>query len=217
MEHRSRVISETLAKSPAFVDTVSPMSELRRKIAVAAQDLYLSEGLEGVSMRKVADRVGVSAPAIYRHFRNKQELLNEIVLEGLRILERYLEPALKADTPLDRLRRMTESYLDFALEQPKYFDFAFLIPNPDSSQLAEEVARPGYVTFRLAIEQISACMQQGVLAPDNPLETAITFWAEVHGLITLYRTGRFGQDAGAFRETYRRSVDRVLAGMKPVD
>jgi len=192
------------------------MSELRSRIAAAAQDLYLAEGLEGVSMRRVAERVGVSAPAIYRHFRNKQELLNEIVVEGLTILGNYLEPALEADTPLERLRGMTERYLDFALEQPKYFEFAFLIPNPESSQLAEEVTRPDYVTFRMAIEQIVACMEQGVLGNGDPLETAITFWAEVHGLVILHHTGRFGLDAESFREIYRRCVDRVIAGMKTV-
>ena len=72
------------------------MSELRERISAAAQELYLREGVEGVSMRKVADMVGVSAPAIYRHFENKDALLDEIVVRGLRILEQYLRPALEA-------------------------------------------------------------------------------------------------------------------------
>jgi AcrR family transcriptional regulator len=187
---------------------------LRNKISAAAQELYLRDGIEGFSMRRVADMVGVSAPAIYRHFKNKDELLNEIVIEGLKILEGYLRPALEAATPFDRLVRMTDNYLNFALEQPKYFDFAFLIPNPGLSPVAEEIARPDWSTFRLAVEQVAACAEAGIFPADDPLETAITIWAEVHGLITLHRTGRFGQDADLFREVYRQSVDRMLRGLK---
>jgi AcrR family transcriptional regulator len=193
------------------------MRSLRSKISAAARELYLREGTEGFSMRKVAEMVGVSAPAIYRHFKNKEELLNEIVIGGLKILEEYLRPALEAATPYDRLIRMTDSYLNFALEQPKYFDFAFLTPGPVQSHVATEIARPDWDTFRLAIEQIAACAEAGLFPREDPLETAITIWAEVHGLITLYRTGRFGQDPEIFRAIYRQSVDRMLRGLKALN
>jgi AcrR family transcriptional regulator len=72
------------------------MTGLRTRISAAAQELYLREVIEGFPMRKVAELVGVSARAIYRHFKNKDELLNEIVIEGLKILESYLRPALES-------------------------------------------------------------------------------------------------------------------------
>jgi len=190
------------------------MTTLRNKLSAAAQELYLSDGIEGVSMRKVADMVGVSAPAIYRHFKNKDELLNEIVIEGLKILEGYLRPALEAGTPYDRLIGMTEGYLNFALEQPKFFDFAFLIPNPTLAPVADEIARPDWDTFRMAVEAVAACAASGVFPPDDALETAVTIWAEVHGLITLFRTGRFGSDAEMFRGIYGQSVNRMLRGLQ---
>jgi AcrR family transcriptional regulator len=190
------------------------MSSLRTRISAAAQELYLRDGIGGFSMRKVAEMVGVSAPAIYRHFKNKEELLNEIVIEGLKILEDYLRPALEAESPYERLVAMTDNYLSFALEQPRYFDFAFLVPNPSLNHVAEEIARPDWDTFRLAVEQVAACAEAGVFPGDDPLETAVTIWAEVHGLITLFRTGRFGQDAEVFRGIYRQSVDRMLRGLR---
>ena len=76
--------------------TLLTMSDLRERISAAAQALYLEGGIDGISMRKVGNRVGVSAPAIYRHFENKEALLQEIVVEGLRILEGYLTQALDA-------------------------------------------------------------------------------------------------------------------------
>jgi AcrR family transcriptional regulator len=188
---------------------------LREKISSAAQELYLRDGIEGLSMRKVAEMVGVSAPALYRYFQSKDELLNEIVIEGLKVLENYLRPALDAATPDERLRKLTDNYLRFAVEQPKFFDFAFLVPKPDSSGLAEEVTRPISTTFRMAMEQVSACMEQGTIARDDPIEIAITVWAEVHGLVTLYRTGRFGNDPEVFGGIYRKSVERLLRGLEP--
>ena len=190
------------------------MCTVRSKISAAAQELYLREGIEGVSMRKIAEVVGVSAPAIYRHFRNKDELLNEIVLAGLKTLEGYLRPALEADNPYDRLLHLTERFLDFAVEQPKYFDFAFLVPaTGDVHGFPEEVAQHNWLTFQLAVDQVKACIDQGKFKRDDPMETAITVWAEVHGLVALYRTGRFGSDAEGFRGIYRRSVARLLDGL----
>ena len=190
------------------------MSTLRDKISAAAQELYLKNGVEGVSMRKVADLVGVSAPAIYRHFQNKDALLNEIVIEGLKILEGYLRPALEAPTPYERLMRLIDRYLDFTLEQPRYFDFAFLIPSRNIGHFADEITKGDWITFQLAVEQVAACMKENLFKQGDPLETAITIWAEVHGLVTLFRTGRFGLDEDVFRGVYRQSVDRMLAGLK---
>jgi len=191
------------------------MSDLQKKIATAVQELYLEKGIEGVSMRKVAERVGVSAPALYRYYKNKSELLNEIVVEGLKILEDYLRPALEADTPYERLQQMIDNYLNFALEQPRYFDFAFTVPTRNIDRFPEEIAKNQWDVFRVAVEQIDACMDQGIFQRDDPMATAITVWAEVHGLVTLYRMERFDQNPEQFMVTYRRSVSRLLNGLRP--
>jgi len=189
------------------------LSSLQKKIAAAAQELYLRDGLEGLSMRKVAEMVGVSAPAIYRHFRNKNELLNEIVVQALRVLEDYLRPGLDADSPYERLINMAENYLQFALEQPRFFEIAFLIPSQDVEAIPEEIEKRNFGTFKLALAQVAACMDQGFLKKDDPLESAIIVWAAVHGLVTLYRTGRFGAEPEQFRMVYRLSVRRMLRDM----
>lgn len=189
-------------------------SSLRPRISAAAQELFLKEGLEGFSMRKVAEMAGISAPAIYRHFRNKDELLNEIITEGLKILEGYLKPALEAETPYDRLSLLVDRFLDFALEQPRYFDFAFMIPSRSIDDLPEELAKRNWSTFQLAVEQVGQCMAQGIFRQDDPLETTILLWAEAHGLIMLYRMQRFGRQPELFRLVYRRSIDRLLGGLR---
>ena len=188
---------------------------LRERISQAAQEIFLEEGLEGVSMRKVAKLAGVSAPAIYRHYENKEDLLREIIDEGLRLLETYLEPALDEPTPLERLNRLADRFLDFAIEQPKYFEFAFMIPSRSISDVRTELAEKNWVTFNLALEQVGACMETGIFKKDDPLGAAITIWAGVYGLVTLHRMHRFGPDDQLFRQIYRASVDRMLDGLKP--
>ena len=198
------------------MNTVSAMGSLKGRISEAAQELYLREGVEGFSMRKVAEAVGVSAPAIYRHYKNKEDLLNEIVVAGLEILESYLRPALDGETPYQRLVDLTERYLDFAVEQPRYFDFAFLVPSRKMGGFADEIAKGNWVTFQMAVAQVQACMEDGTFRKENPLETAITIWAEVHGLVTLYRAGGFWVQEAMFRNIFRQSVERVLRGLRPV-
>ena len=191
------------------------MEDIRTKISDATQDLFLRDGIDGVSMRKVAEKVGVTAPAIYRYFRDKDELLNEIIRSGLEILADYLKPALEADDPYKRLRLLIDRYRDFAIEQPKYFDFAFLVPSRNMANIPEEIQRHNWTTFGMAVEQVSMCMEQGVFRQDDPLETSILLWATVHGLVILYRTERFGPDTEQFRQTYRKVVDRLLDALKP--
>lgn len=194
------------------VNAVRASQNVRERVLQAAQELFLAHGPDGVSMRKVAARAGVTAPAIYRHYKDKDELLDEIINAGLEILQRYLEPAFRAATPFERLQLLIDYYLDFALEQPRYFDFAFLAPSR-GMRLADELERYNRSTFMFAVQQVQLCMEQGSLAKDDPLETSIMLWAEAHGLVTLFRMERFGTDAAAFRAVFRRAIDRVLLGL----
>src|SRR5262249_39085785 len=163
------------------------MSDLRERITVAAQEMFASEGVEAISMRKLADRVGVTATAIYRHFRDKDEILDALISAGLAVLSDYLEPALKARDPERRLRGLIDAYLKFAVEQPKYFDLAFLVPSA-STRMSEELERHNRATFKMAIEQVAACMEMGVFRRGDPIETAVYLWSTAHGLVTLHRT-----------------------------
>ena len=140
--------------------------------------------------------------------------LERATREGVERAQRYLEPAFRAQTPFERLQLLIDYYLDFALEQPRYFDFAFLAPS-HGIRLADELARYNRSTFLFAVQQVHLCMEQGVFVRDDPLETSIMVWAEAHGLVTLFRMERFGADAAEFRAVFRRTIDRMLQGLRP--
>ena len=197
------------------VNDVKPREDLRTRISIAAQEIFAREGLEGLSMRKLAEKVGVTAPAIYRHFRDKDELINDLIIVGLEKLQTYLQPAMDVEDPYRRLRLLIDYYLDFAIEEPRYFDFAFLMPSHNVRQISEEIERHNWTTFRMSVEQVSTCMATGVFRQDDPLQTCVLIWSTVHGLVTLQRMERFGTDDAQFREIYTATVDRLLQALAP--
>jgi AcrR family transcriptional regulator len=190
------------------------VSDLRGRITVAAQELFAAKGIEGISMRKLADRVGVTATALYRHFRDKDAILDALISAGLAVLSDYLEPALRAKDPERRLRGLIDAYLRFAVEQPKYFDLAFLVPSANT-RMSEELERHNRATFKMAIEQVAACMQVGIFRPGDPIETAVYLWSTAHGLVTLHRMNRFGGDTAQFERFYHGAIEHAMEGLRP--
>ena len=104
------------------------MAIQRSDIRSHATELYLSGGLEALSMRKLAGRLGVTAPAIYRYYASKEEVLRDMVREAYRQSASYIYRALSAATPLERFRRAGEENLDFALTHPRWYEMMYLSP-----------------------------------------------------------------------------------------
>jgi AcrR family transcriptional regulator len=162
------------------------MDDIKSRIVAAARGLYLDRGPEAVTMRAVAERVGVTATALYRHFADKETLLREVVGEGSRLLGSHLFRALEASTPLARLRSTADAYLDFALAQPQAYRALFDAPQDDD---ASPVALQQGAVRRFLRDRVREAMDAGDLAEGDPDGTALTLWALVHGLATLHFAG----------------------------
>src|SRR5688500_14212211 len=109
------------------------MTDARTRILDAARELFLEEGQGGVTMRSVADRVGVTATALYRHFESKDALVHAVIDGGFQTFGGYLYRSLKGATAAERMRLSGQAYLDFALEQPEMYRTLFMTPWPDSA------------------------------------------------------------------------------------
>jgi AcrR family transcriptional regulator len=190
------------------------MKESRQRILSAARALYQERGADGVSMRKVADAVGLTAPAIYRHYKGKDALLDAIAEVGFAVFETYLGRMFAARNPIRRLEAAAEAYLDFALDQPQLYELVFLTSRRNLRRFPRDFAAGRSRTGEMLRRQVEECMQTGAFAADDPLETALSLWAHAHGLVVMYRTGRFGPHADRFRPLYRRSIRRLLKGLQ---
>lgn len=190
------------------------MTESPQRILSAARALYQKHGADGVSMRKVADAVGLTAPAIYRHYKDKDALLDAIAEAGFAVFETYLARMFAVRSPIRRIEIAAQAYLDFALDQPQLYELVFLTPRPNLRRFPRDFAAGRSRTGEMLRQQVEECMKTGVFAADDPLETALSIWAYAHGLVVMYRTGRFGPDSDRFRPIYRRSVRRLLKWLR---
>src|SRR4051812_79958 len=108
----------------------------RTRLLAEARDLYLEGGLARFSLREVARRAGVSAPAVYRHYAGKEALLQEVCGEGFRIFSSYLLRALSAPGPRERMASSAAQYLEFGLDHPRDYRFIFMSAAEDAVPLS---------------------------------------------------------------------------------
>ncbi len=195
-------------------------SDTRSRILSAASEVYAREGLVGLSMRRVAEKVGLTAAAIYRHFEDKEALLQALAEEGFRLFGAYLWEALGESTPEARLQRTCERYLRFALEQSRYYQVIF-ISHADElglERMSQHNCDRLGSTFQFLVDRVKECMVAGAVAEGDPVEVAVTIWAHVHGLVSLRLMGHLGRlEEAQFVELYLRSVRRLLAGLRPAE
>lgn len=144
-------------------------------------------GLEGLSLRRLATRLGVTAPALYAHVTSKSDLIRAIAeVELGHLVERFEE--ISTTDPLDRIRAQSRAYLDHARENPELFQVMFVFP-PDlgASELADGIELPAATrAFTTALVAVQQAMDSGALVADDPVMVALTLWTANHGLaITL--------------------------------
>jgi AcrR family transcriptional regulator len=181
------------------------MANLQGRILSCALDLYLEKGIHGLSMRQIAAKLDISATAIYRHYQNKQDLLDTIVAEAVKIFGGYLFAALSGATPEERFRLSSQAYLDFAMAQPKYYGVIFLEPH-DQPELAN---------FQFFVDRVQECVDTGYFRKANPRSLALSIWAYDLGLMAIYLSGKSSMDEAAFRKFYWESQARFLHGVCP--
>lgn len=196
------------------------MAETRERIVEEARDLYLRGGLSAVSMRKVADRVGVSATALYRHFDNKEALLVAVVQAGFERFTTYLLRGLAGKSPRARLELTGESYLHFALENPSYYRIMFMASMEDFGfdQLPECNRETLGRSFQLLVDRVRECQDAEVLRAGDARELAVVIWSFSHGFASLYLSGHMGPLDGkpvAFARFYAAAQAEFVAGLAP--
>ena len=187
---------------------------MREKILACACDLYLTDGLDGFSMRKLARSLGVTAPALYRHYESKERVLFDVVGEGYRQLIQYLHRALEGRTPEERFQIAGDGYLEFALRHPRYYAVLFLgVDLLPVDQVPEEITAQGCAVGQFWNDRVRECIEAGLLREGDPEAIGISLWSHAHGLISLYLKGMLPLAEDDLRALYRASCARVLMGL----
>jgi AcrR family transcriptional regulator len=160
---------------------------IREEILDAARALFVKEGYEHVSMRKIADKIEYSPGTIYLYFRDKAEIMERLCDETFSKLTQRMQ-AINADpsNPLEGLRRGLRTYVQFGIDNPNHYAVAFV----QAKQLQEQRHQPGagdrcFDCLRAAVRR---CVEADQLNCQDVEEVAQALWAGVHGVTTLLIT-----------------------------
>lgn len=170
-------------------------------------------GLEALTIRGIASEIGLSPMAIYRHFANREAVMTALTKDGLaRFEERLLQ--VPASMPKDRLRAVLDAYLSFALEEPTSYYIIFFAQRPSDAPFLDEHKANTAVSFDILRQAVADAISAGTLAKRNSVEVTLTLWAQAHGLVSLYVSGRFGGGETIFRRFFETSMGLVLLGLR---
>jgi AcrR family transcriptional regulator len=184
------------------------------KIAIAARRLLDREGAEAVTMRRVAQAVGITAMAIYRHYPDRAALLNALADEGFQELAATVRRRRFQGAFDVRLLKMAELYLDHALQNPRLFELMFLAKRAGARKYPQDFRARRSPTATLMADVIAQGMTNGALKQDDYWEITFEMGALSHGLIMLFLGARLEATTAQFRALYRRSFRRYLNGIR---
>jgi AcrR family transcriptional regulator len=190
--------------------------ETKDQIFAAARAAFDRDGLEGLSLRDIAREVGITPMAIYRHYKDKQALIDALVLDGLAEWSARAE-ALPQDDPARWFERMGVVFLDFALEKPRRFEAAFLTHTKVARRYPDDFLAgrsPAGVMYLKFFERMRSA---GKLGDTPPIEIMITMAGLSQGLITLYRAGRIAGGEAEFRALFLRAMQRCIQSFMTED
>jgi AcrR family transcriptional regulator len=178
----------------------------------AAMRLVARDGPEALTMRAVADEAGVSAAALYRHYRDKSDLVRELVQVAHREFRAYLARGQSTKGAVPRLRMGWRLYLTFAIERAPMYRLLFVEEHGVGIDRFPDDFRTGRSsTFRALTAAVKACLDEGALLVTGPAhEVALALFAQMHGLVMLHYAGRFGGDDRLFRRFAMRALRRGL-------
>ena len=199
---------------------------LRTRIVEAARDIVSEEGLDALSMRALAERIDYSAATIYLHFRDKEELLQEVVEEGFRRLseavsEQTAALGAGANAAL-RHRALGRAYARFALENTAYFRVMFELPTVARVGLRDDCVPEGRAeaagSWCQVVETVQQAIDEGLIQLEDARHGAVVAWGLVHGLTSLYLSGHLSASVGGqdeFLQMLEMAMDTLGAGWRP--
>jgi AcrR family transcriptional regulator len=178
------------------------------RIFLAARDLFDQGGADGISMRRIADKVGITPMAIYRHYPDKDALLNALMLDGFAAWEARVK-ALDAAQPLRWLEQLAEAFLDFALIEPRRYEAAFLLKASAARRYPGDFLAGRSPVVSKLMAHIEEARAQGLIADVATIDITINFTALTQGLVDMYRVGRFTGEA-EFRAAYCKALNHCI-------
>jgi AcrR family transcriptional regulator len=157
----------------------------RSDIVDAAMTLFAERGVEHVSTRQIAQRVGISQPSLYAHFPTKEALLEEVCTRAFEELSARMQSVVCGKPSLDQMRQLGRVYIGFGLERPDAYRIAFMREHgPQSPEAKGPVLAAGMQAFGICRDNVVGLLEGKASAEDSEIAAQIQ-WSCMHGLVSL--------------------------------
>ena len=158
---------------------------LRQEILDAARTLFIREGYENVSMRKIAERIDYSPTTIYLHFKDKSDLLFAVCDETFaKLVQEFQALEKNVKDPVQGLRKGLHAYVEFGLRYPQHYLLTFVIPHQhghDPSRYVSPEAM-GMKAFAFLPRLVAECIKRKKFRPVDVHAASQAMWTAVHGV-----------------------------------
>lgn len=193
--------------------------EVREKILDAAREIFIETGYEGVTMRKVAERIEYSPTTIYLYFADKETLFREMCSTDFRNLAATFQSVALIADPVERLRAVAREYIQFGIEHPNHYRLMFMTPPPVSpnEEALSHKGNPSEDAYAFLLSIVTSAIEAGVFRPEyrDPHLVAQTLWAATHGVVSIQIAHGCESWAGwaPFGRRAEAMVDGILRGL----
>jgi AcrR family transcriptional regulator len=157
--------------------------DLKQSILDAAKKLFIREGYEATSIRKIAAEIEFSPTTIYLYYKDKAAISHALHQEGFKLLASQFAVLGHIDHPFERLKAMGRVYMQFAMDNNDFYELMFTQKEP--LDCVDEHWEEGEQAFKLLLNVVQACQQIGYFSQFNPESFSIYIWSTMHGLCTL--------------------------------
>ena len=185
---------------------------LRRGLLDEALATIRTDGVDGLTLREIGARLGVSRTALYRHFSDKRALLTAVAIEGFRMLREQLVTAWEeGGRGRAAFETMGAAYVRFAAANPAHYRVmfgGFVDPKACDPELTTEAAG----AFQALVDALATLQRDGAVRGDETVLMARYVWAVVHGVAMLGIDGQL-REPGSAEELTRYALERLRTGI----
>jgi AcrR family transcriptional regulator len=188
----------------------------KARIRAAAGVVFERAGLEGLTMRAIAREVGVTATALYRHYPNRDAILQEVWRLGYEDLTSRMGEPIDAEGVTDRILVLLDRYLVWAIGLSEIYELKHRYDPQDRDLLKRSagggVQQGSHDSLMVLAGELQGAMERGELADHDIWTMALAIWALGNGLVSLYRAGQVSLDESRLRSSARECMTALLRG-----
>ena len=203
--------------APVKERRVREKEELRQQILGAARDLFVREGYENLSMRRVAEKIEYSPTTIYLYFKDKSDLLCQLCEETFaRLVREFVAIEQDASDPVACLRKVLRAYVEFGLKHPNDYKVTFMLGHPEADTEWDRYLNPhsvGMKAFEFLPRLVGEAVRQGTFRNVDVATASQTLWAAGHGITSLLIAHPMFPWVDR-EELIEHLIDTMLAGLK---